>query len=609
MATTTATQIQQLYVGLLGRAADQGGLNWWADQVTTGGKTLEDVRASFVTSTEYTTTYGAAATRADLVTSIYQNLFERTPSADEVKYWAETDTRPADQLVAAFIEFAGAADQTVINNKTFVAQTYTDTAGTTNFNKAAAKTVIDDVNGTPASVTTAVAAISNGTLPGLVPGLAQINAVASKQAAVTAFEKATAVANPTFDTLKADGTTAGQDGSVSIAELNAAKNLATTAHDNAVGTGVTTATATATLKNLTDDTVAAKEAAVTASSVTAVGNLDAALAAEVAVKGTAADVAATGAAKASAIAGFSSALGASGQTTVTAATLDKTTLAAGDIKATSASVTTADVYTALTSSLVSATERAALVTEVNKLGSFGAALVAAADKEVAVTKAGAAVTAATAAVDGTGTTGTDYVAAAAAQKVQADLVAKAVTADAQLAAIKVAIDAHTALDTAVTKAIADVTALNSTKVAVSDLGVKTDAGAGTTAIAAGDVITATAKSDVFYFGATKAASVDFSIGAVGATFGAGDAIVLGSGYTFNAGALTAGHNDVSEFFLVQGATGVQIVLENSVFGSATATTAATGVVNASATDGVSVITLTGVSIDHVAVANGVVSYV
>jgi len=93
MATTTATQIQQLYVGLLGRAADQGGLNWWADQVTTGGKTLEDVRASFVTSTEYTTTYGAAATRADLVTSIYQNLFERTPSADEVKYWAETDTR------------------------------------------------------------------------------------------------------------------------------------------------------------------------------------------------------------------------------------------------------------------------------------------------------------------------------------------------------------------------------------------------------------------------------------------------------------------------------------------------------------------------------------
>ena len=609
MATTTATQIQQLYVGLLGRAADQGGLNWWADQVTTGGKTLEDVRASFVTSTEYTTTYGAAATRADLVTSIYQNLFERTPSADEVKYWAETDTRPADQLVAAFIEFAGAADQAVINNKTFVAQTYTDTAGATNFNKVAATTVIDNVNGTPASVTTAMAAISNGTLPGLVPGLAQINAVASKQAAVTAFEKATAVANPTFDTLKADGTTAGKDGSVSIAELNAAKGLATTAHDNAVGAGVTTATATATLTNLTADTVAAKAAAVTASSVTAVGNLDAALAAQVAVKGTAADVAATAAAKASAIAGFSSALGAVGQTTVTAATLDKTTLATGDIKATSAAVTTADVYTALTSSLVSATERAALVTEVNKLGSFGAALVAAADKEVAVTKAGAAVAAATAAVDGTGTTGTDYVAAAAAQKVQADLVAKAVTADAQLAAIKVAIDAHTALDTAVTKAIADVTALNSTKVAVSDLGVKTDAGAGTTAIAAGDVITATAKSDVFYFGATKAASVDFSIGVVGATFGAGDAIVLGSGYTFNAGALTAGHNDVSEFFLVQGATGVQIVLENSVFGSATATTAATGVVSPSATDGVSVITLTGVSIDHVAVANGVVSYV
>ena len=66
MATTTATQVQQLYVGLLGRAADQGGLNWWVDQITTGGRTLEDIRASFVTSTEYTNLYGGAnTTRAD----------------------------------------------------------------------------------------------------------------------------------------------------------------------------------------------------------------------------------------------------------------------------------------------------------------------------------------------------------------------------------------------------------------------------------------------------------------------------------------------------------------------------------------------------------------
>ena len=480
-----------------------------------------------------------------------------------------------------------------------------DTAGTTNFNKAAAKTVIDDVNGTPASVTTAVAAISNGTLPGLVPGLAQINAVASKQAAVTAFEKATAVANPTFDTLKADGTTAGQDGSVSIAELNAAKALATTAHNNAVGAGVTTATATADLKNLTDVTVAAKEAAVKASSATAVANLDAALANKAAVEGTLADQNAVLAAKAGAQAAFASAFAAqpAGPSAVTVGTLDSKTLAAADITDATGTGATS-LYAALTSTTLSSTERAALVAEVNKVGPTGVALVAAADKEIAVAKAGTALAAAKTAVNGTGTTGTDYAKAVTDQKTKADAVAKAVAADTQIAAIKVISDAHDVLDTAVTTASNAVGALNSTKIAISDI---SGAAAGST------ITTATAaKSDVFYFAAKAVTATDVTIGTAGGTdnFGAGDSIVVGSGYTFNAGALSTGNNSVAEMFLVQGANGVQIVLENTVFGSGTvAAPGATGVITPSINDSVSVITLTGVSIDHVAVNNGVVSYV
>ena len=153
--------------------------------------------------------------------------------------------------------------------------------------------------------------------------------------------------------------------------------------------------------------------------------------------------------------------------------------------------------------------------------------------------------------------------------------------------------AKTGADTALAKFVAD----NAAKVTLSDVAgkISTDTIAGTAA-----------KSDVFYFSAKATTTSDVTIG----TFGAGDSLVIGSSYTYNSGALSTGHNDASEFFLVQGAKGVQVVLENSVFGSATVgTVPATGVIAPSANDAVSVITLTGVTIDHVAVNNGVVSYV
>ena len=455
------------------------------------------------------------------------------------------------------------------------------------------------MNSTAASVTTAIGNISNGTLAGLTPGLAQINAVASSQAAVLAFEKATAtstLATTTVPTLDAN-----KDGSVTLTELNTASTNAIAAHDVITG-GDTTAVASAKLTDLNTALATAKAAAVTANSATLVANLDAALAIQVSTKGTTADQTAAAATKASAIAGFTSALG--GQTVVTATTLDGKTLATGDIKATTTAVTTADVYAALVSTSLSSAERTALVAEVNKLGTFGTALVAAADKEVAVAKADAAVAAATAA---TGSTGTTYVTATTNQKAQADVVTKATASDATVAAIKVAVDAHTTLDVAKTAsdtALATFVTANAAKITLADQSANTVI----------STISADAtKQDVFYFSAKATSTNDLIIGTAGTAstfFAAGDAIVIGSGYTFNAGALTTGNNSVAEVFLVQGANGVQVVLENSVFGSATATTtAATGVVSAATGDSVSVITLTGVSIDHVSVANGVVSYV
>ena len=600
MATTTATQIQQLYVGLLGRAADQGGLNWWADQVTTGGKTLEDVRASFVTSTEYTTTYGAAATRADLVTSIYQNLFERTPSADEVKYWAETDTRPADQLVAAFIEFAGAADQAVINNKTFVAQTYTDTAGT-NFSKTAAAAAIDKVDGTAASVSTALTAINNGALPGQIVGLGLINTQIAADKAVVDFGKSVATANDSYDTDK--------DGSVSYAELTTnvtgvIAKLSTARND--IGA------ATATLKGNVTTTTAELETAKTAvTKVTATANATATLDTAIASQATAAQKTQNQADINAAKAGIET----TWKDATDGSTAQKAVWTALDGKLTSDTSITdaASLLLALNNPALSTADRATLAAEAKaQLGTFGENLVTAADKAVAIAKADTAVTSATSALDSAlVTTGAaaDASAAAALSKAYTDAVTasktavetltKAEAADKALASaqavkvqydavIKTAGDAKDALDKAVDTG-------GSLEGQVVNLTTKT-----------ADV-TAIAKAETFYF-ASKTAAFDHAI----TGFGTGDSILLGSGYTFNSGAVSTGNNNALEFFFVKTATGTNVVVEATAGGSASASVnATTGAVTTvtDQTDNVSVITLTGVSVDHLSVSNGVVSYV
>lgn len=601
MATTTATQIQQLYVGLLGRAADQGGLNWWADQVTTGGKTLEDVRASFVTSTEYTTTYGAAATRADLVTSIYQNLFERTPSADEVKYWAETDTRPADQLVAAFIEFAGAADQAVINNKTFVAQTYTDTAGAA-YNPTAGAAVISKVDSTPASVTAAIGNITNGTLPGAVVGQSLINAKVAADKAVVDFGKSVAAAKASYDTDK--------NGSVSYDELTNAATGVIKKLTDARTTDVSAKT-TAVLKG--DVTTAAAnletaKAAVTkvAATVSATAALDGALAAQATTAQKLVNTAALEAAKAGILATFGTAAGTAAQKAIWAS-LD------GKLTTDTAITDAASLLLALNNAALTAGDRAILVAEVKaQLGTYGADLVTAADQAVVIAKADTAVNTAKTNLDtalvssGAAANATDaaviskaYTDAITVNKNAAETLTKAETADKAIvdatavkvqydAVIKVAVDAGTALSTAAGAGGALAGQVIDLKGGVAD-------------------VVATAKAETFYFSA-KDAAFDHAI----TGFGAGDSILLGSAYTFNSGALSTGNGNALEFFFVKTATGTNVVVETTAAGSASHTVDAVGAViqaPGQTTDNVSVITLTGVSVDHLSVANGVISYV
>ncbi|MCL7461865.1 DUF4214 domain-containing protein [Pseudomonas sp. NW5] len=171
MAITSA-QVQQLYVGYLGRAADQAGLDYWLAELNNpaSGLTLENLRANFVNEQpEYANTY-AGLTVTQTVAKIYENLFERAAEPAGLAYWVgevEAGRVPVDQLIVAFLNSASAADRLVVDNKVQVAQSYTTTAGA-NFTAAAAADAIAAVDATSQSVQAALANIQAGSITGNV---------------------------------------------------------------------------------------------------------------------------------------------------------------------------------------------------------------------------------------------------------------------------------------------------------------------------------------------------------------------------------------------------------------------------------------------------------
>ena len=114
-------KIQELYIGILGRAADWAGLQYWENQIEAGPFTLENTRAAFTdpAQAEYTQIYGGLG-NTQLVTATYENFLERIPEEAGLVYWvAELDNARVnpDQMINAVISaartVAGIADRGV----------------------------------------------------------------------------------------------------------------------------------------------------------------------------------------------------------------------------------------------------------------------------------------------------------------------------------------------------------------------------------------------------------------------------------------------------------------------------------------------------------------
>jgi len=165
MATyTVEQQVQQIYIGLLGRAADKPGLDYWVNEIDTGVLSIEELRANIVNEQpEYAAGLGSLS-RAQVVAELYQNLFERAPEPAGLEYWVNGGgaTVNIDQLVLAMVDGAGAGDRLVMENKTEAATYYTVQAGE-DFTRDAANAAVENVDSTRASVEDSKAATDAGT--------------------------------------------------------------------------------------------------------------------------------------------------------------------------------------------------------------------------------------------------------------------------------------------------------------------------------------------------------------------------------------------------------------------------------------------------------------
>lgn len=145
---TVAEQIQKVYIGLLGRAADKAGLDYWTNEIESGALTLEQLRANIVEEQpEYQNGIGQM-TRAQAVNQLYQNLFNRSAEDEGLDYWVNGGGADVsfDQLVLALVDGASAADTLALDNKVQVAAYYTEQAGD-NYTSNGATAAVDDVDG------------------------------------------------------------------------------------------------------------------------------------------------------------------------------------------------------------------------------------------------------------------------------------------------------------------------------------------------------------------------------------------------------------------------------------------------------------------------------
>lgn len=123
---TIATDIQSLYIAYFNRPADYLGLKYWTAQAQANGGSVAAVANAFSASPEYTTQF-AGQSSAQIINTIYMNLFGRPAEPAAIDYWGtrlDNKVFNIGTIATSILQGAQNLDKTTIQNKVAAAEAF-----------------------------------------------------------------------------------------------------------------------------------------------------------------------------------------------------------------------------------------------------------------------------------------------------------------------------------------------------------------------------------------------------------------------------------------------------------------------------------------------------
>ncbi|ATB69047.1 outer membrane calcium-binding protein [Sulfurospirillum diekertiae] len=107
--TGIEAQAYRLYQAAFDRTPDKAGLGYWISAMNSG-TSLQNVASSFLASTEFQSMYGTNASNSTFVTLLYNNILNRAPDDGGMNYWlnelSQNDISHRAGVLASFSESA-----------------------------------------------------------------------------------------------------------------------------------------------------------------------------------------------------------------------------------------------------------------------------------------------------------------------------------------------------------------------------------------------------------------------------------------------------------------------------------------------------------------------
>ena len=106
LPSQNAGSLYMLYKAAFNRAPDEGGMGYWLAQVDGGKNIVTDIAAGFVKAPEFVAKYGANPSNAFYVDQLYLNVLGRPGEAGGVAYWNQELNTGARSKAEVLVQFA-----------------------------------------------------------------------------------------------------------------------------------------------------------------------------------------------------------------------------------------------------------------------------------------------------------------------------------------------------------------------------------------------------------------------------------------------------------------------------------------------------------------------